>query len=381
MMIGSLAGARMMGFLPLFWALPALVLLPARPSLTASVAGHWLVKGTVEHRQFGEFPRSEVWHFTVRSAGRAWSFMAEEQRPGRAVDRVLAVGNEDGVFITLDFPSAVRQLRAANQPSGPNTAQALVQSDPVPNSVLTPVLGPVWMTFLSAAFFDYANPEGMPPPTLLNIAAGNPIPPGVHYVQRAWWTRDTNTGLPLRFTSADDGVIRGIVGGRLVETGRYPPPNESGITNLLFVVEETGTFGGLRLPIASRLQVYWLPAYWRGPSQPEIIHEFAVRAESFAEPPPFPIPDPAPTGLTLVTDVRAVTSAGPVLVDYIATNRFLSESELRQLPAFNYAVERSLAGGPLEQTGPRRHIILGLLLLLLLLLPYAVRIGRRIPPS
>ena len=85
-----------------------------------------------------------------------------------------------------------------------------------------------------------------------------------------------------------------------------------------------------------------------------------MRAESFAEPPPFPIPDPAPTGVTLVTDVRAVTSAGPVLVDYMATNRFLSESELRQLPAFNYAVERSLAGGPLAQTNPQRHIILGL---------------------
>ena len=219
-------------------------------SVLSFAADHpgFVVRGTVSHDQFGTYPTQQNFRFVARSAGCQWTISLLEE-PKRLFDEVLAVGNSNGVFITMDITSAVREKRARGELKGINMAQSVTLTNTVPVMVLAPHVGPIWLTYLSACYLKNADPARMPPPIALNIAGGSPLPMFARYYQKSIWSTDAATGLPNEFVSLDDeGYQKGIVTDQLVRLQRFSPPFDKGFTNVVFKVSEHENFSGYSLP-------------------------------------------------------------------------------------------------------------------------------------
>lgn len=318
----------------------------------------FVVHGTVRHQQFGPQPYQKQFKFHARSAGCAWT-MSCADAAGPPDREIKAVGNEQGVFLVFDLKEAVAQARSKGQPVPKNTAEAMVLRNSVPNSTLAPQVAPVWFAFLSGCFLEHADPLRMPLPVALNVVGGSSPPPFVEHYQRCTLTRDERTGLPVAFAALDeDGYLRGYLRGQVVRAERYPPPFDTGFTNVTYQVAEHTEFMGYRLPKRATLEVYWIaiPAY-----RLERIHTFEIEADRFETAPPAPPPQPTLSGVTLVADARLWISNSPVIVPYSASNRFFGVDELERLPEFKRAVSASIgaqaAAENLRSGGRRARLV------------------------
>jgi hypothetical protein len=237
------------------------------------------------------------------------------------------VGNAKGLFVSIDLSSGRERRLQLGEVVGPNQAQATVQTNTVPNTIMAPELGPIWLTFLSSCILAKADPNRFPPPTLLNVAGGCPVPPFREYYQRSSWRTDDETGLPLTFYSVDSEAFqKGVSGDHVVPLSRYLPPFDHGVTNITFqVLEQTNVFG-LSLPVKAVLNVFWIEQNKR-----EKIHEFKIEATRFDQLPSSTILAPTLPGIALVSDARGCDSGHPIVIEYVATNRFLETAELAQL--------------------------------------------------
>ena len=321
----------------------------------------FVVEGTVHHEQFGSAPKSTEYTFTARCEGGSWSFSSRE-RPEGLADEVLAVGNDRGVFLTADLAREQRKALEKGQ-TVMNRSECVVMTNTVPNWLLAPELGPIWLTYLSASCFDTADPHRILAPVALNVAGASSLPLFATYYLGCQRVLDASTGLPRELVCSDDGFLRGMVHGQLVTVQRFPPPFDKGFTNIVFRVLEFETFLGNQLPKRSTLEVFWV---WQ--SRLERIHQFTIQADRFTEVPTSPIPQPTTRGIASVVDGRISTTNGPVLVSYLTTNRYLEPSELTRLPAFAEAVRRSLTmqrpALPIRTNKLPRLLVLGLLIAL-----------------
>jgi hypothetical protein len=301
----------------------------------------FVVEGKIEHHQYGSHPFHEVYNFRARSEGEAWSVSMGQARSRE--HNFMAVGTVEGIFINFDLRSSNQRRREEGLPSGWNDSQSVVLSNTVPNFVLKPYLGPIWLTYLSAHYFSEAESGSLiPPPFAYNIAGGSPLPPYSDYRQRSIWTLEESTGLPAELVSMDDdGYLKGMLAGHLAKAAPYPSPFDKGFTNLVFKVMETKEFLSAALPKKASLEVFWVKN-----GRLERIHLLILEASAFHEAPAAPIPQLAPLGLAAIVDARIHTSEGPALVHYAASNRFLAVEELQQLPAFKDAVRHSLYNKP-----------------------------------
>jgi hypothetical protein len=82
----------------------------AAEALSSQAGLRFVVQGTVFHEQFGRPSRKEMHPFTARVEGSSWSISTTED--SRDNLELLAVGNEDGVFVMLDT-SKLRKMREA----------------------------------------------------------------------------------------------------------------------------------------------------------------------------------------------------------------------------------------------------------------------------
>jgi len=260
----------------------------------------------------------------------------------------------------MEMRSSAGEPKKLGRPRSQNTSQALVGKTPVPNFVLTPQLGPVWLAYLSSWVLSNADPAKVPPPVGLNVAGGSSLPLLFDYRQRAIWRTDKDSRLPVEFLSMDeDGYIKGPLGDQLVRAQRYPPPWDKGFTNIVFRVDLFQDFSGYHLAKKSTLDVFWV---WK--SNLERIHRFTVEAQQFESAPISPIPQPGTSGVAIVTDGRLSTVSGPIIVSYVS-NRFLGTGEIASLPQFKDAVRQSLASRPprfaTPPSGASRLVVLGLM--------------------
>ncbi len=348
-----------------------------RPNVVT--ADSFVVEGSVVHEQYGPHPTSSEAEFVARSAGAGWLISARPG-PGSPFDEVLAVGGIDGTFIAMDFSSLLkREAVAAGRTRGPNTAQALVSNDPVPNCSHAPYLSTIWLTYLSAHHFQTMTADRMAPPMPENVAGGSPLPAFSSYQQPAHWRLSNDTGLPVTFVSMDEsGQIMGIISDKLVPVQRQPPPYDKGFTNIVFEVQEFQVFDGRQLPKVAELLVYWISDGRR-----EKIHRIAIRARRISHAPAAPIPAPTPLGIAIVADGRTSTGGVAVVVEYAATNRFLEPKELSRLPQFadavSSAMHRSRSNPILVATANLRRTIVVIGLLLISLVAIAVLLRRAKP--
>jgi len=273
--------------------------------------------------------------FTARVENCNW-YVSSVQQPQESFDEIVAYGNDEGVFITMDMTN----FRTKLVRMFPNNAQAVVFTNSVPSFHFTPCLGPIWITFLSGCYFRTANPDSpVSPPVSLNVAGGSILPAFNSYVQKSFWKLDPKTGLPVEFISRDDsGAIMGILNDQLVKVGELPPPFHKGFTNIVFQLKQYEMFAGYRMPKYAVLDVYWV--YFKSY---ELIHRFSITAERFEQILPKSIPLPETKGIAIITDGRLSTRNGPIVLTYFGTNRFLNLNELKSLPQFNEAVNRSLS--------------------------------------
>jgi hypothetical protein len=321
----------------------------------------FVVQGTVQHEQFGSAPRSTEYTFTARCEDGNWSVSSRE-RPEGLADEVLAVGNDRGVFLTADLAREQRKALEKGR-TVVNRSECVVMTNTVPNWLLAPELGPIWLTYLSARCFDTADPHRIPAPVALNVAGASSLPLFATYYLGCQRVLDSSTGLPKELVCSDDGFLRGMVHGQLVNVQRLPPPFDKGFTNIVFRVLEYETFLGSQLPKRSTLEVFWV---WQ--SRLERIHQFTIQADLITQVPTSPIPQPTTRGIASVVDGRISTTNGPVLVSYLATNRYLEPSEVTRLPAFAEAVRRSLTmqrpALPFRTSKTPRLLVLSLLVAL-----------------
>jgi len=323
----------------------------------------FVVHGVVTHEQFGPNPLQKNYSFVARSHGSRWAISCLEE-PRSAFNEILAVGNEEGVFITLEFnpntPSKTMDGRDLVGRRTVNTSQAIVFKSQVPGTAFAEAIGPIWITYLSGHYFQTVRTNMLPAPTELNVAGGCILPPFHPFHLRSFWELDGVSRLPMLFHAMDDGWIRRMRRGELETVGRYPPPYENGFTNIIFKVTERQTFLGHQLPRKAALDVFWVYN-----SKLEKVHRFIVEARRFEEAPDTPIPEPSTRGIAVVADERATTSNIPIRVEYVATNRFLSEQEIARLPQSAYVIRSALKGGAMASrpTSSGRIVIIGIFFL------------------
>jgi hypothetical protein len=129
-----------------------------------------------------------------------------------------------------------------------------------------------------------------------------------------------------------------------------------GFTNVVYRVDETSTFAGLLLPARFHLD-YYMPegtprkpaaracSLWKSFSFVVTNRSTEVGAQSFI---------PEVRGITLVDDFRFAPSQPRVLkVGYFATNRWLAEAEVKNLPEYGQTL-RYQDGARARLQGPRR---------------------------
>lgn len=303
-----------------------------------TTAPDFVVSGKATHQQFGKFAFVHQYTFTARASGTNWSLSVITPSDS-VIDRFLAAGNDKDAFVTLDFSRHIRARRAAGHQMGQNESEAVVLSNGVPSMIHTPpVVGTIWLTYLSAGLLKQANPDRFPVPVTCNVVSGNYVAPLAYYFQVARWVAHPDTGLPDRFVSLDDGIHKEYYGNTLVRLGPYPKPYDRGFTNIVFSVHSYKKFRDWQLPAEANLEVWWLPINGRAL---ERVHSCTVIAESFADPPAAPVPPPLPVGIARIADLRLGTSNGPIVLHY-TSNRFLDRGELLQLPNYAQAVRESL---------------------------------------
>lgn len=184
----------------------------------------------------------------------------------------------------------------------------------------------------------------MPAPVSLNVAGGSSLPLFDLYPQTSLWQLDEITGLPKEFFSMDtDGFQKGLVNNQLINLGRYSAPFDKGFTNIAFHVVSYGTFLGYSLPQKAILEVFWIEK-----NNLERIHRFTIEAERFEQSPASPLPEPTTKGMAAVADARLATQNGPIILQYLGTNRFLKTEELTNLAGYNEAVRLSLGRRPFQ---------------------------------
>jgi len=139
------------------------------------------------------------------------------------------------------------------------------------------------------------------------------------------------------------------------ERSRYPGLAGRGFTNVVYKVEATSNFGGLLLP--SKFHLDWYMPEGR-------LAESAVRACSLWKRFSFAVTNrsteigvasfiPQVLGITTVDDLRFALSKPRVLkVEYFATNRWLTASEVKALPEYAKTVQYQ-AGASARLVGPR----------------------------
>lgn len=310
----------------------------ASGSAQETTSPNFVVSGRATHQQFGKYAFVHQYTFTARASGTNWSLSVLPQG-GSVIDQFLAVGNDKDAFVTLDFSRFVRTRRAAGHQMGPNESEAVVLSTGVPSTIHTPpIMGAIWLTYLSAGLFKRADPDRFPVPVTCNVVSGNYVAPMAYYFQVARWVASPDTGLPERFVSLDDGTHKEYYGNTLVRLGPYPKPYDRGFTNIVFSVRAYKKFRNWQQPAEAYLEVWWLPINGRAL---ERVHSCTVIAEYFADPPAAPVPPPIPVGIARITDLRLSTSNGPIVLHY-TSNRFLDRGELLQLPTYTQAVHESL---------------------------------------
>jgi hypothetical protein len=320
---------------------------------------NFIVRGTLIHEVFGPKPFRIKYSFVARNGDTNWAVSCFEE-PRVAFNKITGVGNDQGVFITMEpNPDALVKNSAGNviKKGADINLQAMVFKSPVPNTALAEAIGPIWLTFLSSHFFQTVTTNMIPPPTELNIAGGCVIPPFQAYQLRSSWELDKVTGLPRRFYSMDDGQIRRLLRGEIVTSGRYPEPYNEGFTNLVFNVIESTDFLGRQLPKAASLEVFWI-----FDSKLERIHRFFIESQSITRAPDSPIPEPSINGIAAVADERVSSSNGPIRVQYMATNRFLTENEIQQLPSAAFILEGVFEKGVTPSISKRRFAIMAVLI-------------------
>jgi hypothetical protein len=301
----------------------------------------FVVSGKATHQQFGKHPILRAYAFSARTADTKWSLSVTPTQGG-AVGEILVVGKTNEVFIIYDYTAAVEARKAAGHSVGPNGSEVLVLSNGVPSAMHAPVVGAIWLTYLSASVFRSVHPDSFPTPIPCGTVSGGNVAPLGYYQQKAHWTLDLDTGLPTTFESFDDGVQKDFRSNLLVRGARYPRPFHNGFTNIVFSVRDRLAFGAVTLPSHATLDVWRLAL---GSRALERTHSFTVTAKAFSAAPQAPIPEPEPPGLASITDLRLGTSNGPVLLHY-TSNRFLDASELTQLPSYKRAVLASLEARP-----------------------------------
>jgi hypothetical protein len=286
------------------------------------------IHGTLTHEQFGPHGFQKQYRFAANSQGCEWS-ISTVQEPADLVNEVRAVKNASGLFVVPDLSASQAQRKERGEAVGPNRAQAMVFTNCVPNCILAPELGPIWLTFLSSCSLKEADPKRFPPPTFLNIAGGCPVPPFVAYTQPAWWQTEEDTGLPVFFESADfEGFQHGVSGEHLVRLRRYEPPFDHGFTNLVFRVIAQTNIGPWRFPSIAVLDVCWIRQ-----GRLEKIHRFHIAANQIELTPERAVSNPTLPGVTLVSDARLANASSSAVLEYLATNRFPESSELEDLEA------------------------------------------------
>jgi len=310
----------------------------------------FVVAGSATHQQHGKHPFLHTYTFTARASPTNWSLSLKPEQAS-PISELLAVGNHTEVFISYDFAAAVHARRSGGHAVGRNDSEALVLSNGVPCSMHMPVLGAIWLTYLSAATLAEIDPERTPVPIPCNVVSGNNVPALAYYYQKAGWIVEPSTGLPNLLESFDDGVRKHFDQSLLVRQERYSRPFQSGFTNIVFAVQSHQLFRTMQLPERAMLDVWWLPF---GKQVLERIQSFTVTTKEVNDPPATPIPPPQPRGLASVTDLRIATSNGPVLLHYMS-NRFLSRDELEALPSYQRAVADSLAVRPRQVTRSLGH--------------------------
>ena len=333
---------------------------------------NFVVHGTVYHEQFGAYPRQESYRFIARSQGCKWSISAVEE-PKKLIDEVLAVGNDQGVFITLDLTTSFQEAHDSGKTRAVNNAQAIAMTNLVPSCTLAAYLGPIWLTYLSGCYLKNADPAKMPATVSLNVAGGSSLPLFDLYPQKSFWQVDEITGLPKEFFSMDeDGFQKGLVNNQLINLGRYSAPFDKGFTNITFHVVNYEKFSGCSLPQKTILEVFWIEK-----NNLERVHRFTIEAERFEQSPTSPLPEPTTKGIAAVADARLATQNGPIILQYLGTNRFLKTEELTNLAGFKEAVRLSLNRKPFQiisdlNTGAR-WVILAFLIISTVFLFFLLR--------
>ena len=320
---------------------------------TTTAAVEFEASGEIQYTQYkyqrpGEIFEEMAFSFLVIRSGSSWSIETRPQKP-QHVSVSLAAWDGQRLYYFSSIEEWVRSQAQTGRAVSPNTVEGAVLPTEIPNVLAAHQLSPIWLMYCSANYLNGRTNGGLIEPSATrSTVSGANLQIGLEFYQQAFWNLNSENGLPSSVAYYDDGQMRDETG-KLKHT--WPPPFDKGFTNALFTVSERiGTDAG-SLPMEATLDVFVPNLITK---KLDLMHRYIMRAKNarltsdavLAFPPKLP-------GHTIMADRRFTrqTVNRVVSLEYI-TDRFLSETEVKNTAAYSNAVFKTQRNAQIESPRP-----------------------------
>ena len=219
------------------------------------------------------------------------------------------------------------QIRAGKQ-VGPNTAVGVITKRPLPQFGVDDELGPIWLTYASARFFQgETNLSSIRTPATVGVGKDGLVGPLNDYHQPAIVHLSAKApGLPTEVIYLEDSL-----------TQIYP----DGFTNTAFRAQTYSETGTMSIPMAATLTVCY-PRREPPEADPTVRPEIKYRLTTTAVEPGKRLAAARPKlpELTAISDLRfADNPSEPVkLFHYYVKGAWYSDDQTRRLPEYRTAL-------------------------------------------
>lgn len=334
------------------------------------------IRGIAEqliYRPDGAIASSNIANFYLVNMGERWRLSLVRHQFAYSDNEQYACDGTNCYYL-VDVRYSKRRALLEAQLTGENDGAAIIIPGIVPRINPDSMIMIIWFAYLSHEYLDKNKGDRLIPPDVLNINTYNSsvAPP-----QRSQLVRSTAyPRLPQSAVFWEDGVFHAALIGpnyKPNQVKRWPPPYDQGFTNLIYGVRAATNLEFVSLPLESELLCF-MPAIFEKnsvPSQNELRVHKKVRLQTLHiklinEPVELL---PVIPGLTIVQD-RRFTNIVLNPVNYMISNRWLTEKEVKSLPVFRHAIGSAKADSRTGSSVSKVFVVSFLLCLTLLPMGY-----------
>lgn len=353
-------------WLPLFWVLWAAPAAEVAAPIELKVQGRTFTFGRIDRCRtnvhWGRFvatAKESRWRIEYFDEG--WSNTA----PGGLLFKYVSYGDGTNTFTSGNPIGRVRDNRAGSGTfkSRADTREedlsqwpglAVVDRANVPRPVVGSMLdlGALWYAYCSAAYLNKANPDFLEPPYLVD---GD-----LRFYQKGI----TNVPSILLRHSGPPHLAETVIfkhNGRMLDDNFHEivlPKNLRGFTNAIFRAEAFTNVSGISVPLRARLSLYGVLPGGPAPYPAEPYAECLITAESVKSLEGESLITPVPARTSQFVDQRFASPSEPTMKVYYDSDRWLTEEEVRAMPAFKRAKESCMAPGSRARSGVSSGLLL-----------------------